>query len=187
VARRGSRSRASGGRGQGQGNDAEGARSAVGTLARIATDEALKEVLPGFAMVAGRGWSRGRRVQELSGKEEAIAGDVGLEAEVTDADEGAGQDVKKESTDEGGCGKGELPGAVAVLSIAVEETDLAIFESHETLVADGDAMSVTTEVAEHLCGTGEGCLAVDDPIPSCGLPEEALSQHRSDRCRFLLQ
>jgi hypothetical protein len=55
LERRGLRSRASGGGSpEGQGHGDEGATSAVGALARIATHEALKEVSPVFAMVAGR-------------------------------------------------------------------------------------------------------------------------------------
>jgi hypothetical protein len=39
-----------------------------------------------------------------------------------------------------------------------------MFESHEAVIGDGDAMGVAGEIAEHMMGTAEGRLGVDDPV-----------------------
>lgn len=95
---------------------------------------------------------------------------------MTDADERAGQDVKEESANEVRSGERELPSRVAVLSIAILEGDLAVLESKDAFVADGDSMRVSTQVAKHLLGPCHGRLAVDDPISGRGLPKEPTSQ-----------
>jgi hypothetical protein len=152
-------------------------RAAIG----IATDESLKEVLPGFALDATTCFGEGRRVQELpcSG-EPRVTTDVCLKAEVTYADERAWQHVKKESANEVRCGERECPVRVAVLSIAILEGDLSVLESKDAFVADGDSMRVSTQVAKHLLGSCHGRLAIDDPISGRGLPQEPTPQQRSD-------
>ena len=39
-----------------------------------------------------------------------------------------------------------------------------MLEGHEAVVGDGHAMGVTGEIAEHMMGTAEGWLGVDDPF-----------------------
>ena len=39
-----------------------------------------------------------------------------------------------------------------------------MLEGYEAVVGDGNAMGVTGEIAEHMMGTAEGWLGVDDPV-----------------------
>ena len=44
-----------------------------------------------------------------------------------------------------------------------------VFEGHEAMVGDGDAMGVAGEVVENMFGTAEGRLGIDDPVFSAEL------------------
>jgi len=44
------------------------------------------------------------------------------------------------------------------------ESNLIMLEGYEAVVGDGNAMGVTGEIAEHMMGTAEGWLGVDDPV-----------------------
>jgi hypothetical protein len=41
---------------------------------------------------------------------------------------------------------------------------LTSFDVEQTVVRNGDAMSVSADIIEHLFGTGEGALGIDDPL-----------------------
>ena len=56
------------------------------------------------------------------------------------------------------------PLLVAVRGIAPAEGDVAIGESDQPGVGDGDAMSVCAEIAQHMFRSSEGLLGVDDPV-----------------------
>ena len=54
---------------------------------------------------------------------------------------------------------------LAVLAIVLPgEADLAVGESDQAAVGDGDAMGVAAEIAEHLLGAGERRLGEDHPV-----------------------
>ena len=55
-----------------------------------------------------------------------------------------------------------LPISVGIILPA--ESDLIVFESHEAMVGDGYAMGISGEIAEHMMGTTEGWLGIDDPV-----------------------
>ena len=55
------------------------------------------------------------------------------------------------------------PFLVAVRGIAPAKGDVAIGESDQPGVGDGDAMSVGAEIAQHMFRAAEGRLGVDDP------------------------
>jgi hypothetical protein len=130
-------------------------------------------------------FGKGRGVEELPCSwDQRVTTDVCLKAEVTDSDERAGQHVKKESANEVRSGERELPIRVAVLSIAILEGDLAVLESKDAVVADGDSMRVSTQVAKDLLGPRHGRLAVDDPISGRGLPQETTPQQGCDSARL---
>jgi hypothetical protein len=44
------------------------------------------------------------------------------------------------------------------------ETNLVMLESHQAMVGDGHAMGVAGEIAEHMMGTAERWLGIDDPV-----------------------
>jgi len=60
--------------------------------------------------------------------------------------------------------KSHGPLLVAVRGISPAEGDLAIGQSDQPGVRDGDAMSVSAEIAEHMFGSSEGPLGIDDPV-----------------------
>src|SRR5271157_3252905 len=49
--------------------------------------------------------------------------------------------------------------------------DLAIRQGDQSVVRDGDTVSVGTEIAQGMLGTPEGSFAVDDPVMAKQLPE----------------
>jgi hypothetical protein len=44
------------------------------------------------------------------------------------------------------------------------ESNPVLFEGHETVVGDGDAMGVAGEIAEDMMGAAKGWLGIDDPV-----------------------
>jgi hypothetical protein len=62
----------------------------------------------------------------------------------------------------GGNGHDLLFAAVRIVSPA--EGDATVFEGHESMVGDGDAMGITGQVVENVLGAAEGRLGVDDPV-----------------------
>jgi hypothetical protein len=72
---------------------------------------------------------------------------IGLKAEVSDTDEAAREHVEEEAPDEDRRLEGEELLGVAAPSIAVAKGHVAILECHQALVADGDAVGVSPEIA----------------------------------------
>ena len=50
--------------------------------------------------------------------------------------------------------------------------DAIVLEGYESMVGNGDAMSVASQVVENMFGATEGWLCVDDPVLLAELPEE---------------
>src|SRR5580692_7811791 len=71
------------------------------------------------------------------------------------------------------------PFLVAVRGIAPAEGDVAIGESNQPGVGDGDAMGVGAEIAQHMFGTAEGRFGVNDPVVA-----EQYSQPSSESARL---
>jgi len=80
--------------------------------------------------------------------------------------------VKQISTQELIDGNGHDLVVAAVGIVSPAEGDATVFEGHEAVVGDGDAMSVASQIVEHLFGTAEGRLGVDDPVLVAELREE---------------
>jgi hypothetical protein len=53
---------------------------------------------------------------------------------------------------------------ISVGIILPAESNLVMLESHEAMVGDGYAMGAAGEIVEHMTGTAEGWLGVDDPV-----------------------
>jgi hypothetical protein len=97
---------------------------------------------------------------------------------VSDANEAAGQNVKQEAAQElmGRNGHDLVLAAVRIVSPA--EGDAIVFQGHETMVGDGDAMRVAGQVVKNVFGAAEGWLGVDHPVLSAELPQEAAEAAR---------
>src|SRR4029077_12394955 len=89
---------------------------------------------------------------------------IGQESEETDGDEAAGQNMEEETAQELLRGQCHLPLLIAVSIILPAKSNLVAVEGHEAVVGDGHAMSVTGEIAQHMKGTAERWLGVDDPV-----------------------
>jgi hypothetical protein len=100
---------------------------------------------------------------------------IGEKAEVPDADEALGQDVKQVTAQElvGRKIHGLL--AITIAVVLVEEAHKVAVEAEDAAVGDGDAMGVGSEIAENLLGTAEGTLCVDDLLVARRSRKEILS------------
>jgi hypothetical protein len=96
---------------------------------------------------------------------------------VPDTDKTFGQDVKQKAAHELVRGNGHDSGLVAACIVPPTKRDVAAIEGNETVVGDGDTVSVAPEVTDHLLRAAEGGLGVDDPV---------LAKQRSEKRREAL-
>ena len=89
---------------------------------------------------------------------------VGEKAEVADAHEAAREQVEEETAQELIDGQGHEPLLVGVSGISPAEGDVAVGEGNESVVGDGDAVGVGTEITQRVFRPAEGALGVDDPV-----------------------
>ena len=89
---------------------------------------------------------------------------VGEESEVADADEAWGQQMEQEPAQELVDGQSHEPLLVAMSRVSPSEGYVAIGESNESGVGDGDAMGIGAEITQHMFRAAEGPLGVDDPV-----------------------
>ena len=105
---------------------------------------------------------RGQQSHAAVGSRWATA--VGNEAEVADTNKAARKQMEQEATEELVCVQAHQLPLVAVCRVAPTEVDVVIVQCNESVVGDRDAMSVGAEIAQHVLGTSEGTLGVDDPV-----------------------
>jgi len=72
--------------------------------------------------------------------------------------------MEQEATQELICVQSHEPLPVAMGGIAPAESDVALCESDQSGVGDGDAMGVGAEIAQHMFRSAEGRLGVNDPV-----------------------
>src|SRR5216683_7359776 len=102
--------------------------------------------------------------QATAERQQLFAGAVGEPSEVADAREPSGQDVLDKAAQEllRGEGHGALLAAVRVVLPA--EGYLGVGDREQAMVGDGDAMDVTSQIVQHMLGSAEGWLGIDDPV-----------------------
>ena len=83
---------------------------------------------------------------------------------MSDANESLRQDVKQESSDELVSRDGHRSHLVAAGVISPTEGNALAIEGDESVVGDGDPMSITTEIADDLLRPAEGWFGIDNPI-----------------------
>ena len=77
---------------------------------------------------------------------------------MTDFDKASGQDMDQKTAN-------ELIGAHGSSGVApCRDGDVVVGDREDSVVREADTVCITTEVGEHLLGTGEGSLGVDDPV-----------------------
>ncbi len=89
---------------------------------------------------------------------------IGEEAEVADADEALGEQVKEEATQELIARDGHHFLLIVVGRVTPAKGNLAVRQSDESVIGDGDAVSIAAKILQHVLGSAEGWFGVDDPI-----------------------
>ena len=144
------------------GNHHHVATPARGTGLQIDSREPAYAFRQGSCIRGWLGWTGAEEPATLF--EASRLATVGEEAEVTDADEGGGKDVKEEPAHELHGGEDHHPGAIPVVPVPVAEGDASAGDGDEAVVGDGDAVGVAAEVVESSVGTIEGRPTVDHPL-----------------------
>ena len=85
-------------------------------------------------------------------------------AEVADANEAPGQYMLAEAVQELASSERHDALLVAVRVVFPSEAYVVTIEAEQALVADGDAMSIAAEIAQHANGISEGRLGIDHPV-----------------------
>jgi len=96
-------------------------------------------------------------------------------AEVADANEAPGQYMLAEAAQELACGERHDALLVAMCVVFPSEAYVVTIEAEQAPIADGDAVGVAAEIAQHANGISEGRLGIDHPIRARG-PNEKPSQ-----------
>jgi hypothetical protein len=107
-------------------------------------------------------------------RQEGGALPIGGEAEVADAHEAARQQVQEEAAQELIDGQSHQPLLVAMSGVAPAKGHVALRESNQPAVGNGDTMGVGAQIAQHMFRPAKRPLGVDDPVvakqdpkPSC--------------------
>jgi hypothetical protein len=87
--------------------------------------------------------------------------------------------VKQEAAQELFDRQGHEPLLVAVSGVAPTEGDVAVGKSNQPAVGNGDAMSVSAEIAQHMFWPAERRFGVDNPVVT-----EQYPQPRGEGARF---
>src|ERR1019366_10259536 len=99
-----------------------------------------------------------RREQLEAERQEDGALPVGEKSEVADAHEAAWQQMEQESAQELLDIQSHEPPLVAMGGVSPLEGDVALGESDQPAVGDGDAMGVGAEITQHMFRPSEGAL-----------------------------
>ena len=124
-------------------------------------------------------WLSGWLEQPQTKRKEFCSPPVSEEAEVADAHQTARQQMQEEAAKELFDRQGHEPLLVAVSRVSPTESDVALGETHQPAVGDGDTMSVSAEIAQHVFWATEGPFGVDNPVVT-----EQHSQPGGEGARF---
>ena len=91
---------------------------------------------------------------------------IGEESEVADAHEATRQHVEQEAAEELINRQSHDALAIAVRGVAPSERDFAIGKGKQPMVGDGNAVSVVSEITQHVFRSTEWRFGVDDPVLS---------------------
>jgi hypothetical protein len=83
---------------------------------------------------------------------------------VADADQALGQNMDQEAAQELHFGDRHDLLSAAVRIVFPEKRDPIIPERNRSMVGDGDAVRLTSEIVQNMLGTAEGWLGMDDPV-----------------------
>jgi len=92
-----------------------------------------------------------------------LLGSVGQKAEVTDAHEAIGQDVKQEAADEFMGLKRDRLFFIPIFAISITQGDLTVLDRKDAVVGQRHAVGIAAEVIEDGLRRTERLFGVDDP------------------------
>ena len=118
-----------------------------------------------------RGWRMGLLEQARTERKEFCSPPVSKKSEVADAHKTARQQVQEESAQELFDRQGHEPFLVAVSRVAPAKGYVALGESNQPAVGNGNAVGVGTEIAQHMFWPAERPFAVDDPAVAEQYPQ----------------
>src|ERR1700690_256104 len=98
---------------------------------------------------------------------------VGQKPKVPDAYKPGRQDMQQETAEKFVSGKGHLSFLATVRVVFPAERDPAALERPQPMIGDRDPMGVPCQVMQHVLGTSERALGVDDPVVLEQLAAEA--------------
>ena len=109
---------------------------------------------------------RGRRLREEQAAErkQVFASAVRQPAEVANAREALGKNVLHEAAQELFAGKGHDALAAVMGVVLPPESHMRVRDGFEAVIGNGDAVSIATEILQHVLGSAEGWFGVDDPV-----------------------
>jgi hypothetical protein len=85
-------------------------------------------------------------------------------AEVADADKAPGQHMLAEATKELSSGESHDALFIAVSVVFPSESHVVTIEAKQALIADGYAVRISAEIAQHVARSAKSGLGVDHPI-----------------------
>ena len=105
-------------------------------------------------------------VGELKASECEPSGSVstGEIAEVANTDEATGEHMLAKAAQELGSGESHDALLIAVSIVSPSEGHAMTIEAEQALVADGDAMGIAAQIAQHAIGFAKSGLGIDDPV-----------------------
>ena len=107
------------------------------------------------------------------------------ETKETDPDKSARQSVKQESVKELDGRKSHRARGIITFPILPPERDLAVVETDEPMVGDGDAVGVARQIVEDMFRPAKGTLRVDDPIDMVQRSDKGAESFRViERCKI---
>lgn len=119
----------------------------------------------GFVLDSGFGSLDMRRLEEFSRLFDLLRPEsIREESEIANSDETAGQYMQEEASDEFLGVEGHRPLLTAVSIVAPMEGDLAVTNIDNSVVGDGDSMSIAPKIIQDFLGAAKRWLGIDDPF-----------------------
>jgi len=123
--------------------------------------------------------------------ERALSFAIGQKTKMADLDEAAWQHMEQEAAHKLQSIQGHGLLLVAVCGITPAKGNLTVLEAQESTVGDGDAVSVVSQVLNHMPRAREGLLDVDNPVfiferPGKSIESSALLKRRQSSAELEL-
>ena len=102
---------------------------------------------------------------------------------MADANEASGQHMLAEAAQELACGERHDALLVAMCIVFPSEAYVVTIEAEQAPIADGDAVGVAAEIAQHANGISECRLGIDHPVDPWSSARTSVEGQSMRRCR----